>query len=1018
MEHAADAGYHAAHDDLEDERLAVEISGHVAVTTPQQHNHADERAAAPAGLHAAAAASAASQAESDDEASTLHPVWRPASTWDGPLTVHDRARVRWSSLSPSLRIDLLNFSDGLVQSAAQALHSELDLALHPADMQLSDEEAVDFLELLHEMDPHQPQSVAEREEEQWRSGDPLVQVMAYRTRIPRDEHEHALQDEELQSLRHAAPATAPPPAAAVPLPAAPIALPASGADAAGAAAAASTAVPSTAVAPPPAAAAASTSASPSASPSVDLLCVVCTEVFLDPRTLGCGHTVCTPCLTGIDSAGMGRRCPSCRKGYAEWPAVNIALRDLARPFLPAETDAAAIGSDRQQRVVQAVLAPPTLLHRVVDLLSREFVQPRGPVVAEMAQERERTMRQILLLTPGHTAIHLVKMGQDLAYDTSSAAWAFSGWLPTVLLGRGLIFPLLVFLIVGGLQMSGGGVAFTSPACAAVHEANTPSLLRVSELFDPYRLSNGTHTLMDGQSQPFEHARSAAVYTLSGHPQSQTRPAAQSQLMFLQTMQAESRKLETTRGSGRKLHTPALDWARMRHAVLPPDLWNPADTAGWILIHERNVAGGRHLPAHAETLVEMLTEQLTEARLTSRCFAPTRATVSVTQSGGWSGARSAFIVSDSPAPNGWMWTLLWTWNPLRFVLWLLRTLAGWAGAAWLWLLWKLGDEDTVRAVDAAAKAAAAALPPADSLAAYWSSLLARMESDFTASARQLDSGLGRVAWISWSSVLNALILPSETQAAEAIAGVIEYPAALASRMGEVVSPLVPSLVSIGLSPLFVRWLPAAWYLANGILSLCFPCGPWTVRVLLCGAGWVGLLQFLRAIDSLNRFLALGIRATVKHCMEVHALTGQWTLKRLPAQWRSPSVILAPRNLCAALWSLLIWLGSALWQVCVNVALTHFSLAYCFMFSWQTQLYLSCTMVVLSWVASLGWRIGVPAWALVREQEQQAQQLRRQQEEQQREELERQWWRERERRELETGLVIDREFMRLVQEGRLR
>lgn len=598
------------------------------------------------------------------------------------------------------------------------------------------------------------------------------------------------------------------------------------------------------------------------------------------------------------------------------------------------------------------------------------------MVSLMSAERALIEKQVQLLTPGApSAPSFVKPWLDMVYDASSATWNLSGWMHTgMMLVQGLLMPLLLYMLVGGLQTSVGGASaksaafpFTAPACVVLHEQHAPSLLRVSELLDPYRLSNGTHTLMDGQAAPFEHARFATLYALSAQPKPQGRPALRSQLRFLRALQAEARSLDAHPSSPRP--TPALDWSRMRHSVLPPDLWNPADTAGWIMMHERNSnsnSGG--LPAQARTLIEMLDTQLTQAGHASRCFAPTRSAVALSSSGYASGD---FRVLDPPASSGWLWTVVWLWNPLRLVWWLLRTMGGWLGSAWVYVLWKMGEEETVAAVQAAAKAASAAARVApDSLSAYWLSLQARMGSEFDTSARQMDSAFARLTWMASSPVLNALIPPTEMQAAAKIATVIEYPAALVSLVGQTLSPMTPSLLSVALWPLFVRWFPACWYGLGELLSVFVPIVPWTLRVLLSGTGIVGLLQFLRAVDALHRFVALGVRAAIVQLTDVQPVTDQWVMKRIPAHWTFRSAM-SPGSLVSGLWRLLRALCSWLVGLCWSVALTQFGLAYCFVFSWHTQLSVSCIVVVLAWTVSLALRIFVPTWALLRDQEQQRQ-----------------------------------------------
>lgn len=57
-----------------------------------------------------------------------------------------------------------------------------------------------------------------------------------------------------------------------------------------------------------------------------MTCTICHNIFVEPRTLLCGHSFCWACLER--SSDPGYCCPLCRAKTAERPPINFALRDL------------------------------------------------------------------------------------------------------------------------------------------------------------------------------------------------------------------------------------------------------------------------------------------------------------------------------------------------------------------------------------------------------------------------------------------------------------------------------------------------------------------------------------------------------------------------------------------------------------------------------------------------------------------------------------------------------------------
>lgn len=66
--------------------------------------------------------------------------------------------------------------------------------------------------------------------------------------------------------------------------------------------------------------------------SDDLTCLVCKDVFYEPRTLVCGHSFCRQCYCSWGA----KRCPSCKHYITETPKLNTGLENLVRKYKPEE----------------------------------------------------------------------------------------------------------------------------------------------------------------------------------------------------------------------------------------------------------------------------------------------------------------------------------------------------------------------------------------------------------------------------------------------------------------------------------------------------------------------------------------------------------------------------------------------------------------------------------------------------------------------------------------------------------
>ena len=58
----------------------------------------------------------------------------------------------------------------------------------------------------------------------------------------------------------------------------------------------------------------------------EFTCGICYELFVDPTTLNCGHSVCRHCLAQWWNSSKQTNCPLCRNVWQGYPKVNVTLR--------------------------------------------------------------------------------------------------------------------------------------------------------------------------------------------------------------------------------------------------------------------------------------------------------------------------------------------------------------------------------------------------------------------------------------------------------------------------------------------------------------------------------------------------------------------------------------------------------------------------------------------------------------------------------------------------------------------
>ncbi|XP_043926275.1 E3 ubiquitin-protein ligase RNF168 [Protopterus annectens] len=99
----------------------------------------------------------------------------------------------------------------------------------------------------------------------------------------------------------------------------------------------------------------------------DYICPICREIFLEPVTLPCNHTLCNPCFQlTVEKANLC--CPLCRRRVSSWARyhsrrstlINLQLWDRIQQDFPEQCQRRANGQDVEIEVSQPFYPPPLL----------------------------------------------------------------------------------------------------------------------------------------------------------------------------------------------------------------------------------------------------------------------------------------------------------------------------------------------------------------------------------------------------------------------------------------------------------------------------------------------------------------------------------------------------------------------------------------------------------------------------------------------------------------------------------
>nr|XP_056705291.1 E3 ubiquitin-protein ligase RNF168 [Euleptes europaea] len=106
----------------------------------------------------------------------------------------------------------------------------------------------------------------------------------------------------------------------------------------------------------------------------DCLCNICMEIFLEPVTLPCQHTLCKPCFQlTVEKASLC--CPFCRRRVSSWARhnvrkntlINLKLWETIQKFFPEECKRRLNGQDQEEEEDVCVPQPVRCLSKPGEL---------------------------------------------------------------------------------------------------------------------------------------------------------------------------------------------------------------------------------------------------------------------------------------------------------------------------------------------------------------------------------------------------------------------------------------------------------------------------------------------------------------------------------------------------------------------------------------------------------------------------------------------------------------------------
>ncbi|XP_078521779.1 E3 ubiquitin-protein ligase RNF168 [Lissotriton helveticus] len=129
----------------------------------------------------------------------------------------------------------------------------------------------------------------------------------------------------------------------------------------------------------------------------DCLCPICREILLEPVTLPCSHTLCTPCFQmTVEKASLS--CPMCRRRVATWARlharsktlVDLELWERIQREFPVECQRRANGQDSD--LEEMCMSYPAPLVSKPGELRQEYEQEVSKVEAERRAREEEEIK--------------------------------------------------------------------------------------------------------------------------------------------------------------------------------------------------------------------------------------------------------------------------------------------------------------------------------------------------------------------------------------------------------------------------------------------------------------------------------------------------------------------------------------------------------------------------------------------------------------------------------------------------